>query len=313
MPVTYPDCPELPSLPAEIECSVIGDSCLGIECCVDLDFKVTTCSIRIHQFLDPCNFWLAVGFGAWSLNITLFTYQWGTEEVEMLGNAIEITFSIDKLDDDKEFLVNLALKLDIEGDITELGILSNTRFPIPLCNTNATFTLPGGGSIDGFVRALGDNVGQAAVAVVLRQLGLEQYISNQQCSLQPTDLDDTSCPSGFQIPAIDRILQCSIEETCLGIKCCVNLNFKIDELMLKTWLILDPCNFTISIGFEKLSVDIPLFSYEWGTEEVLEVSEFLIIRYYLCEYILCNAYEQVKINPVDTSGIRKGTGYLRCE
>ena len=85
-----PDCPALPSLLSEIQCSIIGDTCLGIECCVDLDFKVTKRSIRAYLIIDPCDFEFSVGFGEWFLNVTLFAYQWGTEEVEMLGDAIVI-------------------------------------------------------------------------------------------------------------------------------------------------------------------------------------------------------------------------------
>ena len=88
----------------------------------------------------------------------------------------------------------------------------------------------------------------------------------------------TDCPAGFQIPGIDDILMCSVDEKCLGIQCCINIDFKIKKLMMKTWLILDPCDFTFSVGFEKVTYDLTLFTYEWGKTETAEISDFLVIK-----------------------------------
>ncbi len=69
--------------------------------------------------------------------------------------------------------MNLLFEFELEGDITAFSLLSDTRVPIPLCNENATLNLPGDGSINGFVKEVGENVGQSALEVVLRQLDLE--------------------------------------------------------------------------------------------------------------------------------------------
>ena len=82
-------------------------------------------------------------------------------------------FSINKLDAEKEFALNLAFLLDVEGLSTDLNILNDTRIPIPVCNTE--FTLPGDGTIKGFIRAVGKNAAQSAVDVVLEQLGLKVF------------------------------------------------------------------------------------------------------------------------------------------
>ena len=58
---------------------------------MDLDLKVTRRSLNAYLIVDACNFQISVGFGEWFLNISLFTYSWGRQEVHMLGNAIEIT------------------------------------------------------------------------------------------------------------------------------------------------------------------------------------------------------------------------------
>ena len=91
-------------------------------------------------------------------------------------------------------------------------------------------------------------------------------------------VSSVDCPIGLQAPSIDNILECSLDDKCLGIQCCVNLDFKIDVLMFKTWVILDPCEFTFSVGFEKLSMNVSLFSYEWGKMESIAISDFFTIR-----------------------------------
>ena len=51
--------------------------------------------------------------------------------------------------------------------------MSDTRAPIPLCNDNPLFTLPGDGSIAGFVRGLGQDISQIAIDIVLQELELK--------------------------------------------------------------------------------------------------------------------------------------------
>ena len=82
-------------------------------------------------------------------------------------------YSVDKLDVEKVFVLDLAFQIKIEGDVTSVTILSDMKVPIPGCNENATFTLPGDGSIQGFVNAVGENFGQAAIQIVFQKLGLE--------------------------------------------------------------------------------------------------------------------------------------------
>ena len=80
----------------------------------------------------------------------------------------------------------------------------------------------------------------------------------------------TECTPGFQNSTIEGILQCEINDLCLGVQCCVGLDFKITQLMLKTWIIIDPCNLTFSIGFENMSFNQTLLSYTWGKGYILD-------------------------------------------
>ena len=70
----------------------------------------------------------------------------GTQEEIKIGKALTLIYTIDKLTEDKVFVLDLALSLclpDSECDTPSIDILKGIRVPIPLCNENATFALPG--------------------------------------------------------------------------------------------------------------------------------------------------------------------------
>ena len=79
----------LPTTPTGIECSIASD-CLGFRCCLNMDLTVTQKTVMVYITLDICDFQISVGFGEWFLDLSLFTYDWGREEMHSLGDAIEL-------------------------------------------------------------------------------------------------------------------------------------------------------------------------------------------------------------------------------
>ncbi len=71
------------------------------------------------------------------------------------------------------FVINLSLRTTLDGVATDYVILSGTTIPIPTCDND--FPLPGDGSVEGFLRAIGGNIGQLAVERVLSELGLQVF------------------------------------------------------------------------------------------------------------------------------------------
>ena len=81
----------LPFLENIIQCS-IDDRCLGIQCCIHLDFVITTLTLSAKVQVDPCDFQLYVAFENWERNFTLFSYTWGQTEFESLGDAVMLRY-----------------------------------------------------------------------------------------------------------------------------------------------------------------------------------------------------------------------------
>ncbi|XP_038050876.1 uncharacterized protein LOC119724026 [Patiria miniata] len=256
----------------------IGSSCTSLHCCLNLDLKVTQISSKAWFIIDPCDYTLSVGLERWFFNVSLFSYEWGKEESFMIGNAFRVGFSISKLDSTEEYEVDLAFSLLIDGITTDFPIMADQRIPIPLCTARFSLALPGDGSVRGFRMELGDNVGPAAVQRVLRGLNLQGVIIGSTCQLPPEKESNNHCPM-ISLPFLENIVQCSIDDRCLGIQCCIHLDFVITELMLSTRIQVDPCNFRLYVAFENRELNITLFSYTWGKVETVNIGNAVMLRY----------------------------------
>ena len=87
-----------------------------------------------------------------------------------------------------EYTINMAIQLTIEDATTDFVIFADAKMPIPECEDDATYALPGDGSVESFVLGLGESIGQTAVEAVMRHLEIEQYISEQACSVPDVDV-----------------------------------------------------------------------------------------------------------------------------
>ncbi|XP_038050728.1 uncharacterized protein LOC119723897 [Patiria miniata] len=278
LPAGNDSCPvQFPPTPPQLSCR-IGSRCTSLHCCLNLDLKVTQISSKAWFIIDPCGYTLSVGLELWFFNISLFSYEWGAMESFMIGDALDVKFSIDKLDTTKEYEVDLAFSLIIDGITTDFPIMADQRIPIPLCNANFSLALPGDGSVKGFLKELGDNVGQAAIQLVLTKLNLEDIITEETCELPPAVATSSHCPT-ISLPFLENVVQCTIDDHCLGIQCCIHLDFVITELMLSARIQVDPCNFQLYVAFENWELNITLFSYTWGKMETTELGNAMKLSY----------------------------------
>ena len=71
---------------------------------------------------------------------------------------------------------------------------------------------------------------------------------------------------------------CSGNASCTSFQCCVGLDIKVSKVMVKPWIIWDPCSFVFRIRLGDLSFDVSLFSYKWEERRNMHISDFLTIR-----------------------------------
>ena len=89
-------------------------------------------------------------------------------------------------------------------------------------------------------------------------------------------IDYTECPAGFDVeknlpPAVREMVTCEQPPNCWGIHCCLQLTFNIplgDTQITRNipfWFKLDPCDFSLDVGFgKKTLLKTRLLEYEFG-------------------------------------------------
>ena len=85
-------CPtvNVPFYEDSVTCSVLDHECLGVECCVKMDFTISQLWLKTSIIMDPCNYQFSIGFENWSDNFTLFTYTWRSWKYQNIGNYLSL-------------------------------------------------------------------------------------------------------------------------------------------------------------------------------------------------------------------------------
>ncbi len=161
-------------------CSIMGDFCTELRCCLDLDLKIADVSTTAWFRLDPCDLTFTLGLETWILHGSVFTYKWGKKTVVSVAPGINFGYTINKLNDSREFKVNLTIEHCVDELCTDFNILQTIA--IPVCNqdfSNYTF------SVDGFVQTLSGRVVIGANELLLNQLGIDPEIFSSESCVQP--------------------------------------------------------------------------------------------------------------------------------
>ena len=82
-------------------------------------------------------------------------------------------YAVDKLDEEKSFQIDLSLVLCIDNNCETIPVFSKLLVPIPFCNPNGTFSLPGNGTLAGVLEQFGTGASEAAIDLVLSSLGIK--------------------------------------------------------------------------------------------------------------------------------------------
>ena len=85
------------------------------------------------------------------------------------------------------------------------------------------------------------------------------------------------CPA-INLPIPSDILTCRTTDYCTGLHCCSAIDIKVSQLFVESWIVLDPCNFELSIGLGNWSFVIGKDLYYWGAERTETITDSLQIR-----------------------------------
>lgn len=84
------------------------------------------------------------------------------------------------------------------------------------------------------------------------------------------------CDQYVSLSSIASNTTCHLFEFCTGVRCCSDL--ALLGRSINSWLILDHCNYKLSVGFEKFSVNVSLHTYSFGEEQTIDVNGVVRLR-----------------------------------
>ncbi len=87
---------------------------------------------------------------------------------------------------------------------------------------------------------------------------------------------DLGCPA---LPTPPTGIDCYVSDDCLGIHCCATIDLHVIQPSVSIDIVLDPCDFVISVAFGDRYFNTTLFTYEWGQHKEYLIGSSIKLRY----------------------------------
>ncbi|VDI15760.1 Hypothetical predicted protein [Mytilus galloprovincialis] len=258
--------------PIEIPCH-LSALCTGIECCVhssklNRDFHTIV-------LVDPCSYVVTVGIEDFVYNTSITELAFGAVKKFSLAGIVNIQLVIYYLEREHSYLVSKNISICTESQNTceqNYVIVENLMLPILQCSNNGgfvnkDFSLSNWKSERGLAK--NDNLTSIAVAELFEYLGLSYYLLSMKCnhysdSYSPSTTGWKSlCTENEELPPLSGDVRCNMGYTCDTVSCCVD----VEDLgrTMAVSLSIDHCNRKLTLQLERLSEEISLVDYKWGT------------------------------------------------
>ncbi|XP_033724553.1 uncharacterized protein LOC117314596 [Pecten maximus] len=247
-------------------------SCTGVSMCLYLDFLDRTVNAQLE--LDACSYQLHVGIERFQFSFTLFDFEYGTNHRLTLFEIFTLEYMIVDLTGERKFIVNMNISVCFDDDRTScqfyVSVFDNTILPKPECSWSRDF-LDNSFSLETWLATNHYSPGQilssTALSQLLQTLGLGEYLNDPQCDRYSSPFSGailgwtTDC-FDVDLPDLPSNLTCHLDSTCTGINCCVDVNFM--QRSFNAYVKLEPCDYKISVGIEKLQFEKILRDFDFG-------------------------------------------------
>ncbi|CAG2190929.1 unnamed protein product [Mytilus edulis] len=276
------DCPAITGsskLPESLVCYV-PDYCTGIDCCYNFD--LLDLSLNINLYIDTCNYQIRGRIETLEFEISFFDYTWGEVIEERLQEIFRIKFKIQKLSDQKKFIVDLDFSVCLEKNVCNptLIMFKDQLIPQPLCDLDMGFKSENM-SLFEWMEDKGLQIGQSLSTALSEELmeyfGLAPFLYEEQCGRNEIPYrgaangwNNSACPVSLSLPKIHSTISCVLSAHCTGVTCCVEVG-KIRK-SFTVYANIDGCNLKLSFGIEKRHFEIPLINYNWGKLCLIDIS-----------------------------------------
>ncbi|XP_052083593.1 uncharacterized protein LOC127720891 [Mytilus californianus] len=262
-----------PAMPyIEIPCH-LSALCTGIECCV-YDYKLNR-DFHTTVLVDPCSYVVTVGIDNFVYNTSITEFSFGTVKKFSLAGIVNIELSIHYLKMEHSYLISKNISICTESQNTcehKYVVVENMMLPILQCSYNGGF-IEEDFSISKWKNERGlaknESLDSIAVSELFVNLGLSYYLLSMRCN-NFSDLYSPStngwkslCTDDEALPVLSGEITCNLGYTCDTVSCCID----VEDLgrTMEVSLSINHCNRKLSLQLERLSEDISLVDYKWGT------------------------------------------------
>ena len=73
----------------------------------------------------------------------------------------------------------------------------------------------------------------------------------------------------IELPILSDSMTCRLQPLCSAIKCCVDVDFLRTSFM--GYVTLDPCNYKIKVGIEKIAFEKTLNAFDFGVKQQIDL------------------------------------------
>ncbi|KAL5015120.1 hypothetical protein ScPMuIL_009390 [Solemya velum] len=254
----------------------IPSYCTGIDCCVDVPF--TGRAFNAYILIDACENHLQVGIEKLKIDRSLVGYTWvqtntsSLIELHVLRCELSSSFSIENLNETNQFRVNMALSVCFNDECENtFAIFENSLLPKTLCDLGSGFTIPDFSLSDWLIEKGSAGISQLTkelAAQLFETLGITPFLQETPCSFSEEPFSQaqngwySECPEFIELRDFDDPVACHVPRYCTGLDCCTQV--EMVQRAFHTYVLIDSCNYKITIAVENLMFEIKLFEYDFG-------------------------------------------------
>ncbi|CAH1242180.1 Hypp6488 [Branchiostoma lanceolatum] len=265
----------LPNTHGLLTCGYSED-CSGIECCIILDFKIFTRNFKLWFKVDTNVYSMSLGFGNVTWTPSIFTFPWGLQQSQTIGDVLEIRYAVEKIG--YQYKTYLEINLNVEGDYLNIPILNGHMFQEPQLDLSEPVSLPDS-SVSFFLSEVGYSA-ETPMANIIQQAVFRHYdifdfvdVTCDSAAIKST----VSCPN-IPLPESDDA-HCAVNEDCSGIHCCVTVDLVVVERSFLVTFKVNPDDFELRFSFANKSFGVNLFGVPWGLQQDISVGNIFELVY----------------------------------
>ncbi|KAK3101942.1 hypothetical protein FSP39_007535 [Pinctada imbricata] len=269
---------------SQITC-VMAQSCLSLDCCVEVNELQRT--MRTFVDVDLCNYQLRVGIDRLQFNRTLKGFNWGELDKFDLYGVFVVEYMMSDLHADSELLLNMNISVCYESSAPcdkVFQVFKNTKVPKTTCDWKIDFIHPDF-SLSTWMTGKGlnpsDPLQSSYVSELLHDMGVADLINDNSCNrngarftgkdsnnwLDVSTLyifmlhQECSKPTS-NLNSLGATTSCRITSECTEVECCMDVN-KVGR-SFNMYVYADVCNYKLTVGIEKLQLNYSLVDYSYG-------------------------------------------------